>query len=102
MFTYIALALLVAAVAADYFTTRGALKRGGIEANPIIGDKTPSNKRLLLFSIIPLAVILAAAGWGIYAGIPPAAWHGPFYLALAIFRGFFAFRNTKVGRKKSK
>lgn len=45
------------AIAADILSTRWALDRGAVEANPLYGTKTPSNKALLAGGLVRAAIV---------------------------------------------
>jgi len=87
---YIALALLAAAQLADVLTTVQALKRGGVEANPVV--------KFLMDKF--------GKGWilvklGITAGAAYLLWSldmPELMIGLSTITGFVAYRNTKVAK----
>lgn len=90
-----ALGLLGAATAADILTTRGALQRGGREANDAVYGSHPSTGRMVATSLattVPSAVVMDR----LYNTHPKLAMGLALGLAGAV--GAVAAHNTKVGR----
>ena len=88
--TNIALALLATAQLADVVTTIQALKRGGVEANPVV--KFLMDKFGKGWVLVKLAVTAGAAYLLWSLGM------SEFILGLAAITGLVAYHNTRVAK----
>ena len=83
------------AQAADVITTRGALNRGGVEANPAMRPIADSTWKLALVKAITTAGVSAALWW-LHTKHPKAALVlGGLFTAGV---GYVAFHNSRVAR----